>query len=296
MSTGVLDLGLTVSSVPSGNAGGDLGGSYPDPVVVTVGGSAAADINTATALVNTAQSGNKVLASPVNGSSGAPAFRVLTTADISDATDAATASRIVKRDANANAQFAAVVMNHVSAGVDNLGMGGPASASAAFPLLIQRDYAGALTTQTANPNAGAGSGAKDQLSVDSGNNVAEMGLFSALTVAPDAYAGGRLTVRSSGGTAGISIIADDVVTADIKHYVAGNGSGNLALKTSPNLITTSYGGITLDTAGSRPVAGATYRGLMFVTQGAPGAIDTLSVCLKNADNSYSWVDIVSGAP
>lgn len=50
--------------------------------VAFVGGSSAANVNTATSLVNTAQSGNKVLASPANGSSGNPAFRILVAADI----------------------------------------------------------------------------------------------------------------------------------------------------------------------------------------------------------------------
>lgn len=50
--------------------------------VNSVGGSSAANVNTATTLVNTAQSGNKILASPANGSSGAPAFRALVTADL----------------------------------------------------------------------------------------------------------------------------------------------------------------------------------------------------------------------
>lgn len=64
---------------------GDVTASGPGVVtatVVSVGGSTAANVNTATTTVNTAQSGNKVLASPANGSSGAPAFRALVTADL----------------------------------------------------------------------------------------------------------------------------------------------------------------------------------------------------------------------
>lgn len=50
--------------------------------VVSVGGSSAASINTATVLVNTAQSGNVILASPAGGGSGAPAFRAMVAADL----------------------------------------------------------------------------------------------------------------------------------------------------------------------------------------------------------------------
>lgn len=85
MSSGSIDLAGGVgtgASSPTGAAGGDLSGNYPDPGVATVGGATAANIATATTLVNGAQSGNKVLASPANGSSGAPAFRALVGADL----------------------------------------------------------------------------------------------------------------------------------------------------------------------------------------------------------------------
>lgn len=66
----------------TGSLSGDVTGTQSATVVALVGGSTAANVNTATTLVNTAQSGNKVLASPANGTSGAPAFRVLVTADL----------------------------------------------------------------------------------------------------------------------------------------------------------------------------------------------------------------------
>lgn len=64
---------------------GDVSASGPGSVsatVNTVGGSSAANIHTAEQVVNTAQSGNKVLASPASGSSGTPGFRAIVAADI----------------------------------------------------------------------------------------------------------------------------------------------------------------------------------------------------------------------
>lgn len=64
---------------------GDVTASGPGSVAATValvGGASAANVATATALVNTAQSGRKFLASPDDGSSGAPAFRAIVVADV----------------------------------------------------------------------------------------------------------------------------------------------------------------------------------------------------------------------
>lgn len=108
----------------------------------------------------------------------------------------------------------------------NIGMGAAASVSDQYLLLMQRTYSGPIHQQIANPSTDSGAGCKDQLSTDNGNNIFECGLFTAATVAPDAYAGGMATLRSSGSTAGISIVADDVAAAPIKMYCGGNGTAN----------------------------------------------------------------------
>ena len=64
---------------------GDVTGSGTGSFAATVafvGGSTAANVNIATALVNGSQSGSKVLASPSGGGAGAPAFRALVAGDV----------------------------------------------------------------------------------------------------------------------------------------------------------------------------------------------------------------------
>lgn len=63
-------------------AGPASGSASAAATVVSVGGSAAANVHTAEQTVNTSQSGNKVLASPSNGSLGTPAFRALVAGDL----------------------------------------------------------------------------------------------------------------------------------------------------------------------------------------------------------------------
>lgn len=67
------------------NLTGDVTADGPGVVaatVVSVGGQTAANVATATTTVNTAQSGNKFLASPAHGGSAAPAFRAMVDADL----------------------------------------------------------------------------------------------------------------------------------------------------------------------------------------------------------------------
>lgn len=70
------------SSDGSIGCAGNSGTDTLDWTVAGVGGQTAANVATATSLVNTAQSGYKFLASPSNGGSGAPSFRTLVLGDL----------------------------------------------------------------------------------------------------------------------------------------------------------------------------------------------------------------------
>lgn len=106
-------------------------------------------------------------------------------------------------------------------GFGNVGMGGAASASDNYPLLIQRSNVSTGTyAQISNPDTSASSKATWQLSADAGNNNAEVSLFTAAT-ATDAYAN-AMTVRPSGNTAKLSLIGGDLSTGYVTHYVAGD--------------------------------------------------------------------------
>lgn len=160
--------------------------------------------------------------------------------------------------------LAAIEVRKSTGAFANVGMGGAASTSDVYPLLMQRDQATAINVQLSNPNTGAGAGSKWQLAASSGNNGGEVGLFSPETVAPDAYSGGNMTVRSTGTTAGIAYVADDS-GAYHKFYVGGNGSGNLYARiTTAGLLTTgvNVSGLTASQAvvtdGSKNLASLAY--------------------------------------
>lgn len=205
-----------------------------------------------------------------------------------------TPNTVVLRDANGNAQFTALEMTNVSAGVNNVGIGESASLNPNYPLLILRQVTTPAIVQLTNPDSTPDSGSKFQVVVDAGDSLGEIALFTTATATPDAYAGGNLVLTGYGNTAGISIISA-TASSYIKHYVGGFDVTDLALQVNADLTTTSYGGIILATSGARPSAGAAYRGMLYVNEGGAGTTDTLEICLKSAANTYSWVSIVTGS-
>lgn len=170
----------------------------------------------------------------------------------------------------------------------NLGIGGNASTSDLYPMLAERNNASPIIFQLSNPNSTAGAGIKIQGSVSAGANGAELGLFSPATAAPDAYAGGNMTLRSTGTTAGISYVADDS-GAYHKFYVAGNAIGNkvatfsatgLALVTplaltsggSAKSLTAVNGGVVWSDADSMEVSAAGSAAQVLVSTGAAAPV------------------------
>lgn len=117
---------------------------------------------------------------------------------------------------------------NVSAGsFGNVGIGGAASTADAYPLLINRTTVGGTSQfQLTNGDTTAGAGAKMQIFADGGNNQMEVSSFTAATVAPDAYAGGRGVVRAAGALTGLSLVADTSISSDVKIYAGGNAAGN----------------------------------------------------------------------
>lgn len=74
-----------------------------------------------------------------------------------------------------------------------------------------------------------------------------------------------------------------------------NSSGNLGIgTTTPHSTLEVNGGAQLNTATARPTCSSTVRGLLWVVESASGVTDNLSVCLKAAADTYSWVQIITG--
>jgi hypothetical protein len=115
-----------------------------------------------------------------------------------------------------------------SGGFGNVGMGGPASVSDNYPLLMQRTLAGAINLQISNPSTAAGSVAKMQVLSDNTNNTMEISSFASASSSPDIYAGGGGIVRFTGsGTSTDLVLVTDVASnSAIRFYAGGDAVGN----------------------------------------------------------------------
>jgi hypothetical protein len=168
----------------------------------------------------------------------------------------------------------------------NIGMGGAASSADTFPLYIARSQGTAINALLDNPATDAGAGVKWQLKADNGSNVGEIGLFTSTTASPAAYGGGQMTMRSNGATSGISLIADDVSTAKIKMFAAGNGATDEVARVHST-------GFQIMTQNAKPTCIAALRGTMYYTRSAALAADLIEICMKQADDNYGWVNFAT---
>lgn len=165
----------------------------------------------------------------------------------------------------------------------NFGIGGAASVSNSFPLLIERTNSGTLTqAQISNPSTDAQSGSGFELLIDNGAGSFMVQLRGTASVAPDAYAGGAGILRTSGTVPGINLVADDVATGKIKMYAAGNGATDEIVRVHPT-------GLQLMTQNAKPTCVVSLRGTMYYVRAAGGASDHMDICMKKADDTYAWV-------
>ena len=176
-----------------------------------------------------------------------------------------------------------------TSGYGNVGMGGGASTSDSYPLLMQRDVASAgVYAQISNVDTAAYSKATWQLAADGGNNNGEISLFTSATTL-DAYAN-AMTVRPSNSTAQLSLIGGDLSTGKVIVYTAGDytSTGRTAVFNSDHS-TTLKGLLQLPVQGSgtTPTCGSAQDGSLALTNG-----HKLCVCVGG---SSAWKNASDGS-
>jgi len=121
--------------------------------------------------------------------------------------------------------YAALQVKKSTGSFANIGMGGNASVSDSFPLLIERNIAAGMTIQAANPNGGASAASKIVLKAGIGSvDTGEIALWpTAQTL--HAYQN-RLVIRSSDSAAGISLVGSGSGADDVRIYNGGVASTN----------------------------------------------------------------------
>lgn len=139
--------------------------------------------------------------------------------------------------------FAGLEVKKSTGNFANVGVGSAPSASDNYPVLIQRSNTSAGTyIQISNPDTSASSKATYQVAADLGANTGEVSVFTAAT-ATDAYAG-RMVVRPSDSTAGLSLIGGDQASGTVRVYTGGDyTSAGKTAQFEADHTTTFYGKI-----------------------------------------------------
>ena len=178
----------------------------------------------------------------------------------------------------------------------NIGLGGGASLSPNFPLYVNRTIAGTIQLQLNNPDIGAGSGSKIQAQADNGNNLLELSAFTAATIAPDIYAGGRGIVRATGALTGITLVADSTANSDIRFYPGGDNLANRVVTIgSAGLVATQSIWAPALVIGSTTVTASASAGTYTITlPGSQGS--ALQAPLNDGSGRLSWqfINLASG--
>lgn len=105
----------------------------------------------------------------------------------------------------------------------NLGMGGNASVSNQYPLLIERSQDATLNVQLSNPSTNAAAASCFELKSDNSANTGTICSWAGLT-AVDAYED-RMVLRATDSAGGMSLVADSSAT-EISTYVGGVAAAN----------------------------------------------------------------------
>ncbi len=172
----------------------------------------------------------------------------------------------------------------------NYGFGGSASTSNSFLMLLERILAGSpIEVQISNPDNSAGAAAGFEAIVNSATDSFTFFSRSTATAAPAAYAGGGGFLRTAGGNLpGIRLIADDIATANIKFFAAGNGA-------TDEIVRIHSTGLQLTTQNARPTCVVGIRGTLYFKQGGASVADEIDMCMKSSSDAYAWV-VVTAAP
>lgn len=188
-------------------------------------------------------------------------------------------------------------MNFVTStgnGFANVGMGGAASTSPLFPLVVQRTQDGGFLTQAlSNLSSVAGSGGRIQALVDNGANSAELIATSVNTAAPDVYAAGRAVYRATSNMSGLSMLAD-AAAGNVKVYIGGGAVNDIVMFVSSTV------GIAAKTRVASPLLVLGSLSITSSTGAAayalrlPGAQGTATQVMSNDGNgNLAWASVVT---